>query len=157
MIPAQPVTSEHTRDSEVGMGSASGRTAEHVQWAEQRGRSWGSSTDIVSKDWALKLNLGIHQDPHRGLPGPGPSLYLPVASTVLGLSMVYTELTLIPKTTNSASLLLDAQDGFSCDQAKDNTWMPFWLKLLLTRGVVQQLIFTLEAENKCQLVSLANL
>lgn len=61
----------------------------------------------------------------------------------------------LPRENQLYLLLLGTPDDFSYDQEKDKIWMLFWLKQLSPTGLVQQFILSLEADNKCQLDSLA--
>lgn len=86
---------------------------------------------------------------------PGASVYPPVAWTVLGASMVYTELTLPPGEPILLYSCLALRITLAVTKSMTKSKCHSGLRQSPCRGRVQQLICNLEAEYKCQLVSSA--
>lgn len=111
--------------------------------------------------WERRLGF-LYGDRQQGLgikikleQPPGASVYRPVAWTVLGSSMVYTELTLPPGEPILLYSCLALRIALAGTKSMMKSKCHSGLRQLPCRGRVQQLIFNSEAEYKCQLVSSA--
>ena len=116
-----------------------------MNWA-----AWESRLRFLYKYHQQRQGIKIKLEPP-----PRASLYPPMAWTVLGASVVYTELILPPREPILLYSCLALRMTLAVTKAMTKSKCHSGLKQLPSRGRVQQLIFNLEAEYKCQPVSSA--
>lgn len=114
--------------------------------------AWEKRLRLFYKHLQQGLNIEIKAEHLRR-----PSLYPPMAWRVPGLSMPHRELTLLPREPIPMNSCLALERTLVMTKQMTKTECHSCLRQLSPRGIVQSLFFSLEAENRCQLVSSADL